>query len=136
MDRLAKTGINYNEFDTTAMYSPTQAALLTGRNHIRVGAGQIAELASDWDGYVGKIPKSTATLAKVLSYYGYNAAAFGKWHNTPVTDLTKLGPIDRIPKGLEYDYFYALSPAKPSSTNLCCLRRRTLSKRPMTPSII
>lgn len=106
MDRLAASGISYNEFHTTAMCSPTRAALLTGRNHHRVGAGQIAELASDWDGYVGKIPKSTATFAQVLSYYGYNTAAFGKWHNTPVTDLTKLGPFDRYPTGLGFDYFY------------------------------
>ena len=72
MDRLAKSGISYNTFHTTAMCSPTRASLLTGRNHHRVGAGQIAELASDWDGYVGKIPKSTATVAQVLSSYGYN----------------------------------------------------------------
>jgi arylsulfatase A-like enzyme len=106
LDRLAKTGISYNAFHTTAMCSPTRASLLTGRNHHRVGAGQIAELASDWDGYVGKIPKSAATVAQVLSYYGYNTAAFGKWHNTPVTDLTKLGPFDRFPTGLGFDYFY------------------------------
>lgn len=68
MDRLAASGISYNAFHTTAMCSPTRAALLTGRNHHRVGAGQIAELASDWDGYVGKIPKSTVTFAQVLSY--------------------------------------------------------------------
>ena len=106
MERLAKTGISYNAFHTTAMCSPTRASLLTGRNHHRVGAGQIAELASDWDGYVGKIPKSTATIAQVLSDYGYNTAAFGKWHNTPITDITKLGPFDRYPTGLGFDYFY------------------------------
>jgi arylsulfatase len=106
LDRLAKSGISYNAFHTTAMCSPTRAALLTGRNHHRVGAGQIAELASDWDGYVGKIPKTTATFAQVLSYYGYNTAAFGKWHNTPVTDITRLGPFDRYPTGLGFDYFY------------------------------
>ncbi|MBA57525.1 MAG: arylsulfatase [Pseudomonadales bacterium] len=106
LDRLAASGISYNAFHTTAMCSPTRAALLTGRNHHRVGAGQIAELASDWDGYVGKIPKSTATFPQVLSDYGYNTAAFGKWHNTPVTDLTPLGPFDRYPTGLGFDYFY------------------------------
>ena len=106
MNRLAKTGISYNAFHTTAMCSPTRASLLTGRNHHRVGAGQIAEFASDWDGYIGKIPKSTATFPQVLAYYGYNTAAFGKWHNTPVTDLTKLGPFDRYPTGLGFDYFY------------------------------
>ena len=106
MARLAESGISYNAFHTTAMCSPTRASLLTGRNHHRVGAGQIAELASDWDGYVGKIPKSTATFAQVLSYYGYNTAAFGKWHNTPVTDITRLGPFDRYPTGMGFDYFY------------------------------
>ena len=106
MARLAKSGISYNAFHTTAMCSPTRASLLTGRNHHRVGAGQIAEFASDWDGYVGKIPKSTATFPQVLSDYGYNTAAFGKWHNTPVTDITKLGPFDRYPTGLGFDYFY------------------------------
>ncbi|WP_299161995.1 arylsulfatase [uncultured Eudoraea sp.] len=106
MTRLAESGISYNAFHTTAMCSPTRASLLTGRNHHRVGAGQIAELASDWDGYVGLIPKSTATFSQVLSYYGYNTAAFGKWHNTPVTDITKLGPFDRYPTGLGFDYFY------------------------------
>jgi len=106
LDRLAASGISYNAFHTTAQCSATRASLLTGRNHHRVGAGQIAELASDWDGYVGKIPKSTATFPQVLSYYGYNTAAFGKWHNTPVTSLTTLGPFDRYPTGLGFDYFY------------------------------
>ena len=106
LDRLANAGISYNAFHTTAMCSPTRAALLTGRNHHRVGAGQIAEFASDWDGYAGVIPKSTATMPQVLSYYGYNTAAFGKWHNTPVTDITRLGPFDRYPTGMGFDYFY------------------------------
>jgi len=106
LTRLAESGISYNAFHTTAMCSPTRAALLTGRNHHRVGAGQIAEFASDWDGYVGTIPRSTATFPQVLSEYGYNTAAFGKWHNTPVTDITQLGPFDRYPTGLGFDYFY------------------------------
>ena len=106
MARLAKSGISYNEFHTTAMCSPTRAALLTGRNHHRVGAGLIEELTSDWDGYVGKISKDTAMFAKVLNYYGYNTAAFGKWHNTPVTDVSKVGPFDRYPTSMGFDYFY------------------------------
>lgn len=72
LTRLAKTGIAYNAFHTTAMCSPTRAALMTGRNHHRVGAGQIAELANDWDGYTGVIPKSSATLAEVLRYYDFH----------------------------------------------------------------
>ena len=83
LSRIAKEGISYNRFHTTAMCSPTRAALLTGRNHHRVGNGQIAELANDWDGYTGMIPKSSATVAEVLRNYGYATGAWGKWHNTP-----------------------------------------------------
>lgn len=114
IDRLAKTGISYNAFHTTAQCSATRASLLTGRNHHRVGAGQIAEFASDWDGYVGVIPKSTATFPQVLSYYGYNTAAFGKWHNTSVNQITKLGPFDRWPTGMGFDYFYGFMAGETS----------------------
>jgi len=114
LDRLAKSGISYNAFHTTAQCSATRASLLTGRNHHRVGAGQIAEFASDWDGYVGVIPKSTATFPQVLSDYGYNTAAFGKWHNTPVTDITKVGPFDRYPIGMGFDYFYGFMAGETS----------------------
>jgi len=96
------------------MCSPSRAALLTGRNHHHVGSGQIAELASDWDGYVGKIPKTTATFPQVLNHYGYNTAAFGKWHNTPITDLSKIGPFDRYPTGMGFDYFYGFISAETS----------------------
>ena len=103
--RLAEEGIAYNAFHTTAMCSPTRAALLTGRNHHRVGAGQIAEFANDWDGYSWIIPKSSATFAEVLRCYGYGTAAFGKWHNTPADALGN-GPYDRFPTGHGFDYFY------------------------------
>ena len=83
MDRIVKEGIAYNRFHTTAMCSPTRASLLTGRNHHRVGAGQIAELANDWDGYSGHIPESSALVADVLKDYGYATGAWGKWHNPP-----------------------------------------------------
>eukprot|EP00931_Biecheleriopsis_adriatica_P042664 TRINITY_DN2432_c0_g1_i1.p1 TRINITY_DN2432_c0_g1~~TRINITY_DN2432_c0_g1_i1.p1 ORF type:complete len:799 (-),score=169.59 TRINITY_DN2432_c0_g1_i1:37-2433(-) len=106
LSRVAKRGIAYNRFHTTAICSPTRAALLTGRNSHHVGAGQITEYASAFPGYTGKIPKSCATVAKVLSGYGYDTAAFGKWHNTPVSDLTKTGPFDQYPTGLGFGYFY------------------------------
>jgi len=105
LDRLAEEGIAYNRFHTVAMCSPTRAALQTGRNHHRVGAGQIAEFANDWDGYTGVIPKSSATIAEVLGDYGYASAAFGKDHNTPVDQIAN-GPYDRTPTGRGFDYFY------------------------------
>jgi arylsulfatase len=106
LTRLAREGIGYSAFHTTAICSPTRAALLTGRNHQRAGSGTIAERAVDWDGYVGVIPQSTATVAEVLHEYGYKTAAFGKWHNTPATETTAMGPFDRWPTGYGFDYFY------------------------------
>src|ERR1700723_1255992 len=106
MDRIVGEGIAYNRFHTTAMCSPTRAALLTGRNHHRVGAGQIAELANDWDGYSGHIPRSSALVADVLKDYGYATGAWGKWHNTPAEETTPTGPFENWPTGLGFEYFY------------------------------
>ena len=106
LSKLADQGISYNTFHTTSICSPTRAALLTGRNHQRVGNGTIAERAVDWDGYTGIIPKTSATMAEVLRDYGYKTAAIGKWHNTPADQTTSMGPFDRWPTGHGFDYFY------------------------------
>ncbi len=106
LSRLADEGISYNTFHTTSICSPTRAALLTGRNHQRVGNGTIAERAVDWDGYTGVIPKTSATMPEVLRHYGYKTAAIGKWHNTPANQTTAIGPFDRWPTGHGFDYFY------------------------------
>lgn len=75
LDRVAKLGISYNRFHSTAMCSPTRGSLLTGRNHTRIGCGQICELTNDWDGFSGTIPKSSATAAEVLRNHGYSTGA-------------------------------------------------------------
>ena len=108
LSRIAGQGISYNAFHTTSICSPTRAALLTGRNHQRVGSGTIAERAVDWDGYTGVIPRTSASLPKVLGNYGYKTAAFGKWHNTPATETTAMGPFTNWPtgEGMGFDYFY------------------------------
>jgi arylsulfatase A-like enzyme len=105
LTRLAESGISYNRFHTTSICSASRAALMTGRNQHRVGAGIIAEFANDWDGYRGVIPKSSATIAEVLGYYGYATSAFGKDHNTPIDQIAN-GPYDRTPTGRGFDYFY------------------------------
>lgn len=105
-DRLAKAGLLYNTFHTTSICSPTRAALLTGRNHTRIGSGTIAERAVAFDGYTGVIPKTAATIPEVLKEYGYHTAAFGKWHNTPAIETTSIGPKDRWPTGYGFEHFY------------------------------
>jgi arylsulfatase len=106
LSHLAEEGIRYNAFHTTSICSPTRAALLTGRNHTRVGSGTIAERAVAFDGYTGVMPKTAATIAEVLKEYGYKTSAFGKWHNTPATETTSMGPKDRWPNGYGFEYFY------------------------------
>lgn len=108
LTRIAEEGVSYNRFHNAAMCSPTRAALLTGRNQHRIGFGQIAEFANNWGGYTGAWPATTASIAKVLGYYGYATSAFGKWHNTPSSDISRMGPYDRWPTGrlVGFDYFY------------------------------
>jgi arylsulfatase A-like enzyme len=106
MDRIVNEGIAYNRFHTAAMCSPTRASLLTGRNHHRVGAGQIAELANDWDGYSGHIPRSSALVPEVLKDYGYATGAWGKWHNTPAEETSPTSPFENWPTNLGFEYFY------------------------------
>ncbi|MBX3291583.1 MAG: arylsulfatase [Acidobacteria bacterium] len=133
MDRIVGEGIAYNRFHTTAMCSPTRASLLTGRNHHRVGNGQIAELANDWDGYSGHIPTSSALVAKVLKDYGYCTAAWGKWHNTPAEETTIAGPFESWPTGLGFEYFYGFLAGEASQYEPNLVRNTTSVLPPKTP---
>ena len=133
MDRVVGEGIAYNRFHTTAMCSPTRASMLTGRNHHRVSSGQIAELANDWDGYAGTIPKSSALAAEVLKDYGYSTCAFGKWHNTPATETTAAGPFENWPTGLGFEYFYGFLAGEASQYEPNLVRNTTCVLPPRTP---
>jgi arylsulfatase A-like enzyme len=95
MDRVAAAGLRYTHFHTTALCSPTRAALLTGRNHHSVGSGVIGEAGTGFPGYSGIIPASAATFAEVLREYGYCNAWFGKNHNVPDWETSLVGPFDR-----------------------------------------
>ncbi len=132
LDRICAEGVSYNRFHTTAMCSPTRASLLTGRNHHEIGNGQIAELANDWDGYAGKIPRSSATVAEVLKQYGYATSAFGKWHNTPAEETTAAGPFENWPTGLGFEYFYGFLAGEASQYEPNLVRNTTVVAPPKT----
>jgi arylsulfatase A-like enzyme len=106
LDRVAKDGLRFTRFHTTALCSPTRAAMITGRNHHSVSNGVITEAATGYDGYTGIIPQSAGTVAQVLRNYGYATAWFGKNHNTPDWETSSNGPFDRWPSGYGFDYFY------------------------------
>ena len=132
LSKIAHEGISFNRFHTTAMCSPTRAALLTGRNHHRVANGQIGELANDWDGYLGVIPKSSATVAEVLKDYGYSTAAWGKWHNTPAEQTTAAGPFDDWPAGYGFQYFYGFLAGEASQYEPQLVRNTAYVEHPHT----
>jgi len=108
IDKLAASGLLFNNWHTTALCSPTRACLLTGRNHHSVGMASITELAAGFPGYNGIMPKEKAAIGAMLRQYGYNTYCVGKWHNTPDTDTGPEGPFDRWPVGemMGFDRFY------------------------------
>jgi arylsulfatase A-like enzyme len=134
LERVMRDGIGYNRFHTTAMCSPTRGALLTGRNHHHIAAGQIAEFANDWDGYAGIQPKSSAMVGEVLKEYGYSTAAFGKWHNTPADQTTAAGPFDYWPTGYGFEYFYGFLGGEASQWEPNLVRNTTLVEPRKTPA--
>jgi arylsulfatase A-like enzyme len=106
LDRVAKRGLLYNQFHTTALCSPTRAALLTGRNHHSAGFGDITEFASGYPGYDSILPKSVGTIGNILVGNGYNTAWFGKHHLIPEWLQGPSGPFDQWAGGLGFEYFY------------------------------
>ncbi len=109
LDKLAKNGLTYNQFHTTALCSPTRAALLTGRNHHSCGTGVIIEMGTGYPGYTGIIPQSTSVVAQTLRDNGYATAMFGKAHNTPEPEISPAGPFHNWPTGQGFEYFYGFN---------------------------
>src|SRR5215468_9280796 len=106
MDSLAQSGLRYTQFHTTALCSPTRAALITGRNHHTAHTGVIMEFATGYPGYDSLMPKSIGTFAEVLKQHGYNTSWYGKNHNVPDWQTSEAGPFDLWPTGLGFNYFY------------------------------
>lgn len=104
--RLADAGLRYNMFHTTALCSPSRAALITGRNHHSVASGVITEMATGYPGYNTLISKSTGCVGEVLKENGYNTSWYGKAHNVPDWMSSQAGPFDLWPSGLGFEYFY------------------------------
>ena len=106
MDRVAEAGLRYNNIHSTALCSPTRAALITGRNHHSVGFGVISEQSTGFPGYNSIIPEDKATIGRILLDNGYATSWFGKNHNTPAFAASQVGPFDQWPTGMGFEYFY------------------------------
>lgn len=126
MDKLAAEGLRYNRFHTTALCSPTRAALITGRNHHSVSFASISEAATGYDGYTCVLPKSCGTVGEVLRQNGYMTAWVGKNHNTPPWEASVAGPFDRWANGLGFDYFYGFNAGDMNHWNPVLYENRNL----------
>jgi arylsulfatase len=116
-ERLAAEGLKYTRFHTVAICSATRAALLTGRNHHTVNMGNITETATGFPGYSSVRPDDCAPIAQMLRLNGYNTAAFGKMHQTPVWETSASGPFDRWPTGEGFEHFYGFLGAESNQWN-------------------
>ena len=105
-DKLAASGLRYNTFHTTALCSPTRAALISGRNHHTASTGVITEMATGYPGYNSLMSKSCGTVGEILRGNGYNTSWFGKNHNVPDWQSSQSGPFDLWPTSLGFEYFY------------------------------
>ncbi|HVY05644.1 MAG TPA: arylsulfatase [Burkholderiales bacterium] len=132
-ERLAKKGLLYNQFHTTALCSPTRAAMLTGRNHHSVATGVIQEMATGYPGYCGIIPKSCATFGELLKQSGYTCAWFGKNHNVPDNLTSPAGPFDNWPTNQGFDYFYGFISGETDQFYPSLLRNTTPVEPPKKP---
>ncbi len=106
LDRIALAGLRYTQFHSTALCSPTRAALITGRNHHSTGFGVVSEQSTGFPGYNSIIPKDIATIGEILKENGYSTSWFGKDHNTPTFTGSQAGPFDQWPVGMGFEYFY------------------------------
>ena len=129
LDKLAAEGLKYNRFHTTALCSPTRAALITGRNHHSAATGVITEAATGYEGYTCVLPNSCGTVGEVLRQNGYATAWIGKNHNTPAWETSAVGPFHRWANGLGFDYFYGFNAGDMNQWNPLLFENRNLGPR-------
>jgi arylsulfatase len=132
LDRVAKAGLRFTQFNSTALCSPTRAALITGRNHHSVGFGVITEISTGYPGYNSVITKDKATIGTILRDNGYATSWFGKNHNTPAFQATQVGPFDQWPIGMGFDYFFGFMGGETSQWQPGNLVRNTTPIHPFT----
>jgi len=120
LDRIAANGVRYTNFNSTALCSPTRAAIITGRNHHSMGFGVISEQSTGFPGYNSIMTRDKATIGRILKDHGYWTAWFGKDHNTPEFQASQAGPFDQWPTGMGFDYSTASSAETPINGSRTC----------------
>lgn len=132
MDRIANAGLRFTQFHSTALCSPTRAALITGRNHHSVGFGVITEISTGYPGYNSVITEDKATIGTILKQNGFATSWFGKNHNTPSFQASQVGPFHQWPIGMGFDYFYGFMGGETNQWEPGNLVRNTTPIHPYT----
>src|SRR5438477_961011 len=125
LDRIAKAGLRYTQFHSTALCSPTRAALITGRNHHSMGFGGISQLSTGYPGYDPVMSPEKASIGTILRDNGYATSWFGKNHNTPAFQLSASGPYDQWPSGMGFEYFYGFKDVETDQSTPLLFRDHT-----------
>lgn len=133
-ERLAANGLKYTRFHTTALCSPTRAALLTGRNHHSVGMGGVADIATSSPGYTSVRPNDKATIAQILKLNGFATAQFGKCHEVPTWESSPFGPFEHWPVGNGFEYFYGFVAGETNQWYPALYEGTTPVDAPKTPA--
>jgi arylsulfatase len=132
-EKLTVDGLRYTRFHTTALCSPTRAALLTGRNHHSVGMGSVADIATSAPGYNSVRPNTKAPLPEILKLNGYSTAQFGKCHEVPVWETSPMGPFHAWPTGSGFEYFYGFVGGETNQWDPALYEGTTPIEPPATP---
>ena len=132
-EQLARQGLRYNQFHTTAVCSPTRTALLSGRNHHMNNMGSITETSTGFPGNTGQRPNSVAPLAEMLRLNGYSTSFFGKNHETAPWEVSVSGPTDRWPTRSGFDKFYGFFGGETDQWNPTLYDGMTRIPTPHTP---
>ncbi len=132
-DKLATNGLLYNQFHTTALCSPTRQALKTGRNHHSCNQAKITEVATSFPGATGMLPRDVAGIAEMLRLNGWSTAAYGKWHETAVWEISPSGPMDRWPNHQGFDEFYGFMGGETNQWAPCVFHNQNQVEIPDDP---
>jgi arylsulfatase len=106
LDKLAKNGLTYTQWHTTALCSPTRSTILTGRNHHLNGCSCITEASQGFPGWSGRIPEQCATIGQVLQDNGFSTFWLGKNHNVPEQDIASGASRKEWPLQKGFDRYY------------------------------
>ena len=109
IDELAKNGLQYINYFTSPLSSPSRASLLTGSEANKIGMGVVSDvdLGERVPNIHGRIYPEYAPVTHTLKENGYTTIATGKWHLGPYEEFRPNGDKYHWPSGKGFDENYS-----------------------------